>query len=113
MIDSLRHSWQFVPYLWHIILYLRDVSWRRYDRASSDNIITEQSAIYVSSVGRLLAAYPIRHHNYGSTWYRASHWFSLAPAILMTENTNPFSAMGKSWKLAYANWRVALPMILI
>ncbi|BBU95856.1 MULTISPECIES: YciC family protein [Providencia] len=39
--------------------------------------------------------------------------FSLAPAILMTENTNPFSAMGKSWKLAYANWRVALPMILI
>ncbi|WP_369311053.1 YciC family protein [Providencia rettgeri] len=39
--------------------------------------------------------------------------FSLAPAILISEKTNPFSAMGKSWKMAYANWRVALPMILI
>ncbi|MFB9996389.1 YciC family protein [Providencia rustigianii] len=39
--------------------------------------------------------------------------FSLAPAILMTEKINPFGAMGKSWKLAYANWRVAVPMILI
>ncbi|MFD1091329.1 YciC family protein [Providencia vermicola] len=39
--------------------------------------------------------------------------FSLAPAILINERTNPFSAMGKSWKMAYANWRVALPMVLI
>ena len=39
--------------------------------------------------------------------------FSLAPAILINEKINPFSAMGKSWKLAYANWRVALPMVLI
>ncbi len=39
--------------------------------------------------------------------------FSLAPAILISESTNPFSAMGKSWKMAYANWRIALPMVLI
>ncbi|ELX8378089.1 YciC family protein [Providencia vermicola] len=39
--------------------------------------------------------------------------FSLAPAVLMSENVNPFSAMGKSWKMAYANWRVVLPMVLI
>ncbi|MGG4607094.1 YciC family protein [Providencia sp. Me31A] len=39
--------------------------------------------------------------------------FSLAPAILISERTNPFSAMGKSWKMAYANWRIVLPMILI
>ncbi|MEI9597961.1 YciC family protein [Moellerella wisconsensis] len=39
--------------------------------------------------------------------------FSLAPSILMTEKVNPFSAMARSWKLAYANWRIILPMILI
>ncbi|MEX6158074.1 YciC family protein [Providencia manganoxydans] len=39
--------------------------------------------------------------------------FSLAPAILISENVNPFNAMGKSWKMAYANWRLALPMVLI
>lgn len=39
--------------------------------------------------------------------------FALAPAILISENTNPFSAMGKSWKMAYTNWRIVLPMILI
>lgn len=39
--------------------------------------------------------------------------FSLAPAILINENVNPFNAMGKSWKMAYANWRLALPMVLI
>ncbi len=39
--------------------------------------------------------------------------FSLAPAILISESTNPFSAMGKSWKMAYSNWRIALPMVLI
>ncbi|UDG80753.1 hypothetical protein GFV14_00228 [Candidatus Hartigia pinicola] len=39
--------------------------------------------------------------------------FSLAPAILMRENTNPFSAMSKSWSIAYNNWRSVLPMVLI
>ncbi|CAG9420391.1 YciC family protein [Providencia alcalifaciens] len=39
--------------------------------------------------------------------------FSLAPAILMNEKVNPFNAMGRSWKLAFANWRIAAPMILI
>ncbi|EPC7687540.1 YciC family protein [Providencia stuartii] len=39
--------------------------------------------------------------------------FSLAPAVLISENVSPFSAIGKSWKIAYANWRIILPMIMI
>lgn len=39
--------------------------------------------------------------------------FSLAPAILISESVNPLNAMGQSWKMAYANWRLALPMVLI
>ncbi|EKT56225.1 YciC family protein [Providencia sneebia] len=39
--------------------------------------------------------------------------FSLAPAILISENINVFSAIAKSWKLAYANWRFVFPIILI
>nr|WP_314267809.1 YciC family protein [uncultured Moellerella sp.] len=39
--------------------------------------------------------------------------FSLAPVIMITERVNPFGAMVRSWRLAYSNWRVVLPMILI